>query len=96
MINLGNIFLNRKEFDEAAKCYRQGIAVKPDSADMYYALGNVLEQQGKVRPDALDEFRRALSLVEKAGNPALTEKIKAEIRRCEAWPWDEDSVRPPR
>jgi tetratricopeptide (TPR) repeat protein len=89
MIDLGDILLDRKELDEAAKCYRQGIAVKPDSADLHYALGNVLEQQGKVRHGALDEFRRALSLAEKAGNPVLAEKIKVAIRRCEAWPWDE-------
>lgn len=46
-------------------------------------------RQGKLQPDALNEFRRALPLAEKAGNAALVEKIKAEIRRCEAWPREE-------
>ena len=88
-INLGNILLERKGFDEAAKCYRQAVAVDSQSADAYYGLGRVLEQKGDVRPAALNEFRRALPLAEQASNAALVEKIKAKIRRCEAWPWDE-------
>ncbi len=46
-------------------------------------------QLGKVKPDALEEFRRALQLAEEAGDAALAEKIMPEISRCQAWPWDE-------
>jgi Tfp pilus assembly protein PilF len=88
-INLGNILLERKELNEALKCYRQGLAVKPDNANLHYGLGQALMLRGNVKPEALDEFRRALQLAERAGNAALTDKIMAAIRRCEAWPWDE-------
>ncbi len=89
-INLGNILLERKKFEEAVKCYREGLVAAPENADLHYGLGRTLEQQGKVVPDALDELRRALPLAEQANNAALVEKIKAEIRRCEAWPWEEE------
>jgi Flp pilus assembly protein TadD len=88
-INLGNVLLDRKDFQEALKCYRQGIAVEPDNAELHYASGRALTQLGQVKPDALNEFRRALQLAEQAVNAALADKITPEIRRCEAWPWDE-------
>jgi tetratricopeptide (TPR) repeat protein len=83
LLNLGNILQQRKELDEAAKCYRQGIAIKPDGAELHFGLGHVLAQLGKVRPDALDEFRAALPLAQQANNAVLVKKIEAEIRRCE-------------
>jgi tetratricopeptide (TPR) repeat protein len=88
-INLGHVLLDRKKFQEAQKCYRKGLTVKPDNADLHYGLGRALMQLGQVKPDALDEFRRALQLAEQAGNAALADKIMGEIRRCEAWPWEE-------
>ena len=88
-IKLGSLLQDRKEFQEALKCYRQGIAAKPNNADLHYVLGRALLQVGKVKPDALDEFRRALQLAEQTGNAPLADKIMTEIRRCQAWPWDE-------
>jgi Flp pilus assembly protein TadD/spermidine synthase len=88
-INLGNALLNHNEVQEAIKCYREGIAIKPGNADLHYGLGQALMQHGQVKPEARDEFRKALQLAEQSGNAALADKIMAAIRRCEAWPWDE-------
>jgi Flp pilus assembly protein TadD len=88
-INLGNALVDHNEFQEAIKCYRGGIAIKPGNADLHYGLGQALMRYGQVKPEALDEFRKALPLAEQSGNAALAEKIMAAIRHCEAWPWDE-------
>ena len=73
----------------AAACFRKAIAIQPGSAEIRFDLGLALEQQGKI-DEALGELRQALPLADEAKNAALVEKIKAEIRRCEAWPWDEE------
>ncbi len=87
--NLGKALADRQQSDEAADCYRKAIALKPGNAEIRFDLGLVLRRQEKIE-EALGELRRALPLAEEEKNTALVEKIKAEIRRCEAWPWDEE------
>ena len=46
---------------EAAACYCRALELKPDYADTYYNLGNVLKNQGKL-DEAIACYRRALEL----------------------------------
>jgi Tfp pilus assembly protein PilF len=86
--NLGEVLLDRQQYDLAAASFRKALALKPGSAEVRYDLGRALMQQGKVA-EALGEFRQALALAEVEKNTALIEKIQAEIRHGEAWPWDD-------
>ena len=86
--NLGKALLDRRQVRRGRDCFRKAVAIKPGSAEMRFDLGLALKQQGKI-DEALEELRQALPLAEEEKNAALVEKIKAEIRRCEAWPWDE-------
>jgi tetratricopeptide (TPR) repeat protein len=91
--NLGKALADRRQYDEAADCYHKAVAIDPGSAEIRFDLGLLLRQQAtqdKVN-EAKEEFRRALPLAEEEKNAALVEKIKAEIRRCEAWPWDDET-----
>jgi tetratricopeptide (TPR) repeat protein len=89
LCNLGKALSDRQQYDEAADCYFQAIALKPGNAEIRFDLGHVLRQQEKIE-EALAELRRALPLAEKEKNAALVEKIEAEIRRDENWPWDDE------
>ncbi len=87
--NLGKALLDRGQYEEGIACFRKAIAIGPDSAEIRFDLGLALKKQGKI-DEALGEFRQALPLALAAKNTSLVEKIKAEIRRCQAWPWDEE------
>ena len=89
LINLGELLLDRTQYDDAAACFRKALAIRPGSAEIRFDLGRALKQQGKIA-EALGELRQALPLAEEEKAASLIEKIKAEIRRCEAWPWDEE------
>jgi tetratricopeptide (TPR) repeat protein len=89
--NLGKALLDRRQYDEGEDCFRKAAALKPGSARIRFDLGLALarqETQAKV-DEALGEFRRALPLAVEE-DAELVEKIKAEIRRCEKWPWEEE------
>ena len=84
------LLLDRQQYDEAVACFRKALAIKPGSAEIRFDLGRALRAgKGKI-DEALGELRQALPLAEEEKDAALVEKIKAEIRRCEAWPWDEE------
>ena len=88
--NFGKALVDRGRYEEGVDCFRKAVAIKPVNARIRYDLASALRQQGKI-PEALKELRQALSWVEgEKDSAALVEKIKAEIRRCEAWPWDEE------
>ena len=89
--NLGKALLDRQQYDEGVTCFHKAVAIQPGSAEIRFDLGLALKQHGKIDA-ALGELRQALPLAEAEKNNAeLVEKIKAEIRRCEAWPWDEET-----
>ena len=54
-----------------------------------FDLGLVLTRQGKIE-EAKEQLQQALALAEQEQDTSLAEKIKAEIRRCEQWPWEEE------
>jgi protein O-mannosyl-transferase len=55
---------------EAEKSYRRALALKPDLADGWYNLGNLLEGAGRLR-EALDAFTKAASDNGDVGKKAL-------------------------
>ena len=87
--NLGKALLDRQLYGEAADCFRKALALQPRSAELRYDLGLVLTRQGKIA-EAKQQLQQALALAEQEQDTLLAEKIKAEIRRCEQWPWEEE------
>jgi tetratricopeptide (TPR) repeat protein len=51
----------QEKLDDAVACYRQALALKPDSAAIVYNLGNTLQAQEKL-DDATACYKRALVL----------------------------------
>ncbi len=89
--NLGKALLDRRQYDEGEDCFRKAVALKPGTREDPLRPGPGLarqESQAKV-DEALGEFRRALPLAMEE-DAKLVELIKAEIRRCEKWPWGEE------
>jgi tetratricopeptide (TPR) repeat protein len=59
--DLGTALQHQGKRDEAAKSYRQALALEPDYAEALNNLGNVLKDQGKP-DDAAQAYRRALAI----------------------------------
>src|SRR2546427_4574280 len=59
--NMGEAYRVTGKLEEAAACYRQELAVKPDDPMAHNNLGNVLLDEGKVA-EAIACFRRVLAL----------------------------------
>lgn len=60
-INLGTLFYQQERLEDAAECYRQGVAVDPGSALAHFNLGSVLDELGELA-SARDALRSALRL----------------------------------
>jgi Flp pilus assembly protein TadD/SAM-dependent methyltransferase len=87
--NLAKALVDGRQFDEAVECFRKAITIQPGNAEIRFDLGLALIRQGNISA-AKEELRQALSLTD-GKDAALVEKIKAEIRRCDAWPWEEET-----
>ena len=59
-IELGNLLMDHSQFDEAARWYREALALAPDNNDVRVDLGACLVSAGKAG-EALAEFDRALA-----------------------------------
>ena len=59
--NLGNIFKDAGQLDEAVTSYRRAIEFKPDLAGAHSNLGNVLRDLGQL-DEAIASYRQAISL----------------------------------
>ncbi|HET9839902.1 MAG TPA: tetratricopeptide repeat protein [Candidatus Angelobacter sp.] len=60
-INLGTLFYNRHDYQQAERFYRKAIEVDPRYALAYFDLGNVLDETGRL-PDAIRAYESAISL----------------------------------
>jgi tetratricopeptide (TPR) repeat protein len=58
-IELGNLHMDHAQYDEAARWYREALALKPADNDVRVDLGASLLNLGRA-PDALAEFDQAL------------------------------------
>jgi cytochrome c-type biogenesis protein CcmH/NrfG len=59
-IELGNLLMDHNEYEDAARWYREALALAPDNNDVRVDLGACLVSSGKAS-DALAEFDRALA-----------------------------------
>jgi len=59
--NLGEAYRALNRLDDAVRCYRGAIALRPEYANAHNNLGVALSKQGKFE-DAVDSFRKALAL----------------------------------
>ena len=50
------------KFNQAISCYRQAIELDASCCDYYYQLGKILAQQEDKIPDAIDAYRKAITL----------------------------------
>jgi tetratricopeptide (TPR) repeat protein len=60
-VALGKSQLTQGSLAEAARSYRQAIALKPDHLEAHYLLGNALGAQGQL-VEAADSFKQALAI----------------------------------
>ncbi|MDB9870387.1 tetratricopeptide repeat protein [Alphaproteobacteria bacterium] len=58
---LGASAAERGMLDEAIEAYNKAISLKPDYADAYYNMGNVLKDQGKL-DEAIEAYNKSISL----------------------------------
>ena len=68
--DLGYQLLQTKRLDESLAAFRYNTDTYPQSANVWDSLADALEQAGKIR-DALASCRKAVSLAEADGDPAL-------------------------
>jgi Tfp pilus assembly protein PilF len=59
--NLGNIFVQRGQIDEAIHRYQEALRLKPGRAEAHNNLGTALSQQGR-NSEAIREFQEALRI----------------------------------
>jgi cytochrome c-type biogenesis protein CcmH len=59
-IELGNLLMDHGQYEDAARWYREALALAPDNNDVRVDLGASLVSAGKA-PEALAEFDRALA-----------------------------------
>jgi cytochrome c-type biogenesis protein CcmH/NrfG len=59
--------------------YERVLQLKPDSAEPWYNLGKVLDQQGKLSEAAL-YFQQALTLATAQGNTSMAEAIHIKLK----------------
>lgn len=59
--NLGNLFFKQGQLTEAIRHFRQGLSIKPHSAQTHYNLGTALAAQGQL-PEGILHLRRALMI----------------------------------
>jgi len=58
---MGISLQDQGKVDEAAEAYNKALSIKPDYAEAYYNMGNVLHKQGK--PDeAVEAYNKAISI----------------------------------
>lgn len=58
-VELGNLYMDHARHDEAARWYREALALKPDAPDVLVDLGACLVNAGRAE-EALAEFDKAL------------------------------------
>ncbi len=80
-VNLGGIFYQLGQWDNAIRQFQLAISLKPDFANAYYNLGHALEQKGDLKA-ALEAYQRVKSLV--AQDKKSVEQINKDIAAIES------------
>lgn len=80
-LNLGGLYYQIGQYDNAIRMFQQAIALKNDYANAYYNLGHAYEQKGDLQ-SALTAYQAVRNLV--ANDKANAAKIDAEIAALQA------------
>ncbi len=88
-INLGTLYYNRQDYENAELHYRKAVEVDPRYALGYFDLGNVLDETGRVE-EAIKAYRSAVGLAPTYAdahyNLALAyEKVKQPRKALTHW-----------
>ncbi len=75
-IDLGGIYYQLKQWDNAQHEFQIAVNLKPDFANAYYNLGRALQEKNDLT-DALSQYEIVKNLV--PDNPAALKQIKSEI-----------------
>ena len=76
-INLGGIYYQLNQWDEALRQFQLAISLKPDYPNSYYNYGHALEQKNDLT-GALSQYKTVKNLV--SNDPAALQKINEEIK----------------
>ena len=84
-INLGTIFYNQRDFEQAEALYRRATEADPEYALAFFDLGNVLDEMQRLH-DAIKAYTQAIALVPQYAdahyNLALAFERQGERRRA--------------
>lgn len=80
-VNLGGIYYQLGQWDNAQRQFQVAINLKPDFANAYYNLGHALESKGDLQ-NALNQYNAVKTLI--ADNSDATKKITEEINSLQA------------
>ena len=84
-INLGTIFYNQRDFEQAESMYRRATEADPEYALAFFDLGNVLDEMQRLT-EAIAAYQRAIKLVPQYAdahyNLALAFERQSERRRA--------------
>lgn len=75
-LDLGSLFLQQKNYEQAALFFEQATTLKPDYANAYYNWGKALELQNKYEP-AVAAYKQALRIAE--ADTTVAENQKDQI-----------------
>lgn len=71
---LGLIYGQRRQYDEAVKCFARAIEIDPREADSFYQLGHIEREQGRYA-EALEHCRTAARLDDKHSSSEVWREI---------------------
>lgn len=80
-VNLGGIFFQLKQWDNAIRQFQAAVNLKPDYANAYYNLGHAYEAKGDLQT-ALATYKTVANLMQ--GDKTNLAKINKEIKALEA------------
>jgi tetratricopeptide (TPR) repeat protein len=85
LINLGTIYYNQREFEQAEQLYRRATVADPEYALAFFDLGNVLDEMQRLT-EATTAYERAVALVPQYAdahyNLALAYERQGQRRRA--------------
>lgn len=74
---LGLIYVQRRDFENAEKSFREAIAIDPNEADSLLQLGRILRQKPETAKEALGHLERAATINPKLANYEVWRELGA-------------------